>query len=202
MLDSFILLCANSHTPGTFPIARALFELAGHANWVSKKVSEAVGAGDHEMAWKALSSATMGSRFMRKDDEESVEFPKPVHAMDDIRALAEFFSSTTEGKAHTERCEEMYAYLCEFCHPNIGAFMQHCRFENRGDSAYVSMRLSSDASIPLSEASLSILAILVAAETLLDIYKAQPLLQSKVRAIRDEFMRNRDADRDKPLTQH
>jgi hypothetical protein len=185
LLDSFVLLAENGHTAGTYLLSRALFELAGHAVHVTKKVSAATNAGTYDVAWEFLLKATMGSRSMRAVSA----WPSPIHVMDDVRALAGF-ASMAGSENLGKRTEELYDHLSEFCHPNLGAFMQHCEFEQSGDTTYVSMRQSSSGEIPIAQSSFALVATLFAAEKLLA--GRHSTISAKVSVARKEFMKNRD----------
>jgi hypothetical protein len=113
---------------------------------VLTKVRAALKANDFTAAWDVLDAANMGNREMRKRGVETsagTEWREPLHVMDDVRAAGALLSGDSRATREAE-ATEMYDHLCEFCHPNMGAFMQYCVFEERGGTTLMRLRSSAD----------------------------------------------------------
>jgi hypothetical protein len=195
LVESFTLLVRNAHWPTTFFVGRALFEVAGHARHVLGKLHAALHADDLDAAWALLSSATMGrdtrSRTVR---ECGRDWAPTIHVMDDVRGLADVLPGTSRDERE-RKAEDMYAHLCEFCHPNMAAFVQYGALEERGNRNYMRVLWSPDERPPLNETALAVIVALVAASELLAIYDRHPELAGRVKAAREELMAAREGRR-------
>lgn len=198
LLDSFNLLHEKAHCPTTFFVARAVMEVAGQGCYVLKKLRVALRARDFDTAWGLLHAATMGrdSRGRTAAREALRDLPQTIHVMDGIRALGEFLPGTSRA-IRREEALELYEHLCDFCHPNIGAFTQYAEFEERGDRGYMRLLWSPKEPPPLNETAIAVAAGLVAASDLLEIYDQHTELRVRVSAAAEELvgLGNRERDR-------
>jgi len=93
---------------------------------VIHKVRAALKANDLTTSWSVLDAANMGNREMQRRGVKTsadTEWREPLHVMDDVRAAGALLPGDSRATREAEAVE-MYDYLCEFCHPNMGAFMQ------------------------------------------------------------------------------
>jgi hypothetical protein len=198
LIESYALLLRLGHRPTTFFVGRGLFELAGHATLVAREVREAVGRGDFKTAWTWLEAANMGNREMCErgiKTTDGKDWTEPIHVMDDVRAIGDFLSGSR--KEREAQALELYDVLAEFCHPNMGAFMQYCQFEDRAEGIYMRLRYSPADYVAIPEVSIAISLALHAATTLLGIHGRHPTLSTAIAAAADEFNRAREeAERD------
>ena len=185
LLESFCLLDRNRHWPTTYLVARGMFELSGQARHVLRKLRTAIDKNDLPAAWALMHAASFGSKTVQHDTPTD-PWPAPLHVMDDVRSLEPWMP----GETRTEReksAEDMYGHLSDFSHPNVGAFNQYVRFEERGDHVYVSMELVPNADPPDSEALISVAIALEAANGLLGIYAHHTRLASYFQSILEEI---------------
>ena len=86
-------------------------------------------AGSYDAAWEALFSATMGSRSMREcsPTADGVEWPKPIHVMDDVRALGDF-TTVGSNEERGRRVEEIYSHFVRVLPPEYGRLHAILRF--------------------------------------------------------------------------
>jgi len=89
----------------------------------------------------------------------------------------------------------MYAFLCEFCHPNIGAFWQYASLEERGERNYMRVLWSPEEHPPLNEAAIAVVVALATAGELLAIYGRHLEIAVRVNAAREELMQARERQR-------
>jgi hypothetical protein len=195
LVESYALLLRHMHWPTTFFVGRGLFELSGHAMLVLRKVRAALKTDDFAAAWDVLDAANMGNREMRERGVRTgagTDWRLPFNVMDGVRAAGALLPGDSRATREAEAIE-MYDYLCEFCHPNMGAFTQYCVFEERGDTNFMRLRTSPDDVIAISEARIALTLGLHAAIELLGIYSRRGDLAARLQAILDEFTtRSRD----------
>jgi hypothetical protein len=190
LIESYALLLRHMHWPTTFFVGRGLFELAGHAMLVIHKVRAALKANDLTTAWSVLDAANMGNREMHRRGVKTsadTEWREPLHVMDDVRAAGALLPGDARATREAEAVE-MYDYLCEFCHPNMGAFMQYCVFEERGGTTLMRLRPSPGDVIAIHEARIAVTLGLNGAAELLRIYDRHDDLATRLRAACDDFM--------------
>jgi hypothetical protein len=191
LLESFCLLVRSRHSPTTFLVARALIEVSGHAVHVLRKLRAALDADDFPAAWKLLRAATFGSRTFHErgvsPEGETTPWPAPVNVMDDVRALAEWMPEETR-REREKSAEDMYGHLSEFCHPNIGAFNQYFRFEERGDDVFMSIDPVPNAEPHDHAVVISLATALATANGLLGLYSHHPGITAHFRSILDSLV--------------
>lgn len=188
LLESFCLLARSRHWPTTFLVGRALIEVSGHAVHVMRDLRAALGRADFPAAWGLLEAATFGSRTFRErgvsPEGETTLWPAPIHAMDDVRALAEWIPGETR-KEREKSAEDIYGHLSEFCHPNIGAFNQYVRYEEHSNDVFMSIDPVPGAEPPEHEVVISMAAALATANGLLGLYGHHPGIASHFRSVLD-----------------
>jgi len=191
LIESYALLLRNGHRPTTFFVGRGLFELAGHATLVARKVREALTRDDFKAAWMVLEAANMGNQEMRNrgmKTSDGKDWALPIHVMDDVRAVGEFMTGESR-KEREVKAEELYDVLAEFCHPNMGAFMQYCIFEERPEGFYMRLRYSPDDYVAIPEVRIAITLALHTAKTLLGVYGRHPQIEAGIDAAAADFIR-------------
>jgi hypothetical protein len=190
LVESYALLLRHMHWPTTFFVGRGLFELAGHAMLVVQKVRAALKANDFDEALRVLGAASMGNRAMLKSGAKTAdgkEWRQPLNVMDDVRAAGALLPGDSRAAREAEAIQ-MYDHLCEFCHPNMGAFMQYCGFEERGATTLMRLHASPDDQIAVDAARIAVGLGLHAASELLGIYDRHGDIRARLRAACDDFM--------------
>jgi hypothetical protein len=189
LVESYALLLRHMHWPTTFFVGRGLFEVAGHAMLVLRKVRAALKSNDYAAGWDVFAAAIMGNREMLDSGVKTsagTDWQEPFHVNDDVRALA----AVLPGESRKDREAEvllMYSFLCEFCHPNMGAVTQYCVFDESGDINSMRLRPSPDDRIAMDETRFAVTAGLYAAIELLRLYGRHEALVARVEAAWDEF---------------
>ena len=133
LLASFLLLVREEHTPATFVVGRALFELAAHTALVQHTLSKHIRASAYSAAYKLLLRASVGREVQGQPGETTNEdaIGSQLHVLDAIRALDKLL----RGKGFGEKAaQKMYGWLSGFTHPNMDAFFQYYRIheDDRG----------------------------------------------------------------------
>jgi hypothetical protein len=163
-----------------------MFELSGHAAIVLRELRAAIDKNDLSSAWAFLRGASFGSKTAQLDTPAD-PWPAPIHVLDGVRALASWMPGET--RRQRETCaEDMYGHLTDFCHPNVGAFNQYVRFEERGDHVFVSMEYASNAEPPDGEALISVAAVLQAVNQLFGIYEHHPTITSHFDSVLEDIV--------------
>ena len=124
MLRSFLVLTWNGLIPASFVTARCLFEIAAHAHYAHKHVTQYLDSNDLESAQRFLTDINMGSRYMQEEYGEKTEEWPPFAAPREIAKVIRTFDEWTKRKARTE-----YSFLSEFAHPNMAAFSHYYKIE-------------------------------------------------------------------------
>jgi hypothetical protein len=123
MLRSFLTLIQSGLLPADFVIARCMFEMAAHAHYTNKHMSQYLEAGELKSAWDFLIEINMGSRYMHEEyGDQPADWP-PFAAPREIAKVIRCFDEWA-GKATTE-----YSFLSEFAHPNMAAFSHYYAME-------------------------------------------------------------------------
>jgi hypothetical protein len=188
LLESFLLLKSHGHVPTTFLVARALLEVAGQGAHVLDETRASIARKELTAAWDLLEAATIGRSPQRKGAATSqTSWPSAIHAQEDVRALAEWLPGET--RRERERvATEMYDHLCEYCHPNIGAFSQYFRYEDRADGIFVFSLPSPSDEPPDEEMVIATGTALTVAEMLLTIHADHPSIVAALRGARDSLL--------------
>src|SRR5207249_3470101 len=86
-------------------------------------------------AWDLLRRVHLGNRWMREQVEAGLtapdittEWETPLHVCDGVRALDRYLKRLGSGDS-TKPAEQIYSFLSEFSHPNMGALFQHYQYE-------------------------------------------------------------------------
>lgn len=198
LVESFALLVRNAHWPTTFYVGRALVEVAGHARYVLKKLRAALQDDALDAAWTLLDSAQMGrdTRNRQVVTGSGKPWPQTIHVLNDVRALGDLLPGESRDAREREALE-LYAHFCEFCHPNMAAFVQYAHLEERGERAYMRLRWSPDEHPPVNEVSIAVIIALVTAAELLEIYRQHPEMVTRINAAREEFCEQRNVERER-----
>ena len=121
MLRSFTVLVWNGLIPGSFVIARCLFEMAAHTHYTHKHVIQFLDSNDLETARTFLTDINMGSRYMQEEYGDQAEEWPPFAAPREIAKVVRTFDEWTK----TRQARTEYSFLSEFAHPNMAAFSHY-----------------------------------------------------------------------------
>src|ERR1017187_8747903 len=120
VVQGLVLLAETGNIPTTFFAARNIFEWAAHACYMSRNLANYVTRKEWGRAWKFLSMATMGNKWM-KDHGPKYEptavfdgIPDPL-SVACIVAAYEAYERQQFGKGDAK---ENYGLLSEYSHPN------------------------------------------------------------------------------------
>lgn len=186
LLESFGLLARGRHSPTTFLVARALLEVAGHGAYVLRRLQKSIDGADFPGAWELLHKATFGRRSFLDRAAATARlgspWPAPINAMDDVRALGDWLPGETR-EERERAAEDIYGYLSEFCHPNIGTFAQYVSSWERGEAFFMAIRLAPSGEPPDAETAIALGIALLVAERLIFIYGRHPNIASQLRSI-------------------
>lgn len=127
VLQGLVLLAEAGNIPTTFFAARNIFEWAAHACYMSRHLANYVIRKEWGRAWKLLSMATIGNKWM-KDHGPKYEptavfdgIPDPLSVANIVAAYEEYERQQL-GKGDAK---ENYGLLSEYSHPNSACIQQY-----------------------------------------------------------------------------
>lgn len=132
VLQGLVLLADAGNIPTTFFAARNIFEWAAHTCYMSRNLANYMSRKEWGRAWKLLSMAAMGNRWM-KDHGPKYEptavfdgIPDPLNIANVVAAYDEY-QRQQFGKGSAK---DDYGLLSEYSHPNSACIQQY--HENSG----------------------------------------------------------------------
>ncbi len=162
MLASFLALIKRGYVPAAFVILRTIYEMAAHAYYVHRTVTQYLLGKNARAAWDFLQDINMGSTYMQKpthkmNEETGIDLKFPVP-----RPIGKALSAFNE-YSQDNRVADNYAFLSEFAHPNMPAFSHYYRMvRSRGGPVFVSPpRDLTTVPFPLLEISTTVVLIFV-----------------------------------------
>jgi hypothetical protein len=127
VLQGLVLLADARNVPTTFFAARNIFERAAHACYISRNLANYVGKKEYGRAWKLLSMAAMGNRWIKDHGPKYEptaafdEVPDPLNIANVVAAYDQYRSQHFgEGTAKDD-----YGLLSEYSHPNSACIFQY-----------------------------------------------------------------------------
>jgi hypothetical protein len=137
VLSSTLYLYDGAHVPAVFLCCRSLFEMAAHAYYVKKHVTDHLKKQDYKAGWDFMLRINQGSRYMKEKNEAAagtppLELVEGPHIASVIACFDEYFREHGEKEARKN-----YSFLSEFCHPNSFAFTNHLDFTEGPDDVVV-----------------------------------------------------------------
>ena len=133
VLRGLVQLAQVGNIPTTFFVCRNVFEWTAHACYVSRNLANYVAKNDWRRAWKLLSIAAMGNKWV-KDHGPKYEptavldgVPDPLRVANVIAAYEEYQRQQFgEGDA-----KDSYGLLSEYPHPNSLCMEQYHQYDGR-----------------------------------------------------------------------
>jgi hypothetical protein len=127
VLQGLVLLAEAGNIPTTFFVSRNVFEWAAHACYMSRNLTDYVTKKEWFNAWKLLSMAAMGNRWIKKHGqkyEPTAVFdgvPDPLGVASVVAAYEEY-ERQEFGKGDAK---DSYGFLSEYSHPNSACIQQY-----------------------------------------------------------------------------
>jgi hypothetical protein len=133
VLQGLILLADAGNVPTTYFSARNIFEWAAHACYMSRNLATYVNKKEWGRAWKLLSMAAMGNKWMKDHGpkyEPTAAFdgiPDPLNVANVVAAYDEYRSQQF-GKGNAK---DDYGLLSEYSHPNSACIFQYHKYREQ-----------------------------------------------------------------------